>query len=214
LEAGRLRLEELVEKYGQLYSEALGIRLQGGGKDEVSKWFLAAILYGKPIRELTATKTYRRFESRGVVTAVRILETGWDGLVALLDEGGYTRYDFSTADKLLRVFQSLEAEYGGDLNLLHERASDPIDLEARLKALGKGIGDVTVSIFLRDLRGIWAKAKPRPTPLLQRAMRRLGIADLEVVAAEHRLSPAHLETALLRLERDLVKREPSLRVIL
>ncbi len=190
----------------------MGIKLQNGAKEEVVKWFLAAILYAKPIRESTATKTYRCFESRGIVTAARILETGWDGLVALLDEGGYTRYDFSTADKLLRVFQSLEAEYGGDLNLLHETASDSADLEKRLKALGEGIGDVTVSVFLRDLRGVWAKANPRPTPLVQRALKRLGTADIETFAARHGLAAARLETALVRLEKDLIRKDPSLQV--
>jgi hypothetical protein len=201
-----MELEELVERYGQLYSEALGINLQGGAKEEVTKWFLAALLYGKPIRESAATKTYRVFESRGVVTPERILKTGWHSLVALLDEGGYTRYDFSTADKLLRVFQTLEREYAGDLNFLHERASDSVDLERRLKALGKGIGDVTVSIFLRDLRGVWAKAKPKPTPLVENAMKRLGISDIESTAARHHLSPTRLETALLRLEKNVIKR--------
>jgi hypothetical protein len=29
-----------------------------------------------------------------------------------------------------------------------------------LKALGKGIGDVTANIFLRELRSIWSKAEP------------------------------------------------------
>jgi hypothetical protein len=35
------------------------------------------------------------------LTPKQILKTGWDDLVKILDEGGYTRYDFKTADRLL-----------------------------------------------------------------------------------------------------------------
>ncbi len=97
------------------------------------KWFLASILYGKPIRESTATTTYRAFESEGVLTASRILKTGWEGLVLILDEGGYTRYDFSTAERLLEIFGNLERRYGGDLNRLCVLAVDSEDLESRIR---------------------------------------------------------------------------------
>ena len=40
---------------------------------------------------------------RGVLSPSKILETGWDGLVEILDEGGYTRYDFKTATKILEI---------------------------------------------------------------------------------------------------------------
>lgn len=179
-----LSLRELVEEYGQLYSESLGIKLQARAKEEIAKWLLAAMLYAKPIRESTATKTFRCFEKHGVDTPARILKAGWDALVVILDEGGYTRYDHSTANKLLLVFRSVEAIYGGDLSLLHEQARDSSDLEDRLKALGKGIGDMTVSIFLRDLRGIWPKANPKPSALVQSTMARLGVADIVSFAAE------------------------------
>jgi hypothetical protein len=57
--------------------------------------------------------------------------------------------------------KDLQEQYAGDLNNLHEKAQDGKDLESRLKQLGKGIGDVTVNIFLRELRTVWVKARPR-----------------------------------------------------
>jgi hypothetical protein len=78
----------------------------------------------------------------------------------VLGRGGYKRYDFRTADKLLRVSHTLLQEYAGDLNTLHRVAADASDLERRIKGLGKGIGDVTVNIFLREMRCIWPKAQP------------------------------------------------------
>jgi hypothetical protein len=44
----------------------------------------------------------------------------------------------------------------------------------QLKALGKGVGDTTVAIFLRELRGIWAKAAPPLSPLALTAAIALG----------------------------------------
>jgi hypothetical protein len=41
------------------------------------KWFLAAILYSKPIRETSATKTYRCFAGMGIVSADGILRPAY-----------------------------------------------------------------------------------------------------------------------------------------
>ena len=81
-------------------------------------------------------------------------------VVAILDAAGYVRYDFSTATRLLAIMEELLRAYGGDLNKLHEQALDSVDLERLLKLLGPGIGDVTVTIFLRELRTVWPKSRP------------------------------------------------------
>ena len=201
-----MRLTDFVKEYGELYSRVLGINLATHHNSQLVRLFLASILYSKPIRESSATRTYKYFEKHSILTVDKILKTGWDGLVAILDEGGYTRYDFSTADKLLEVFGNLRKVYKGSLNLLHHGAADSSDLERRLKALGKGIGPTTVSIFLRDLKNIWPKARPSPSPLVQQAMRKLGIEDLEGFAKETNLDVARLETALLRLSKDFLRR--------
>jgi hypothetical protein len=207
-----MRLRDFVRQYGQPFSEMLGIDLKSRKAGEVSKWFLASLLYSKPIRESTATITYQVFEESEVVSPAEILKTGWEGLVSLLDEGGYTRYDFSTASKLLQVFGNLQKEYGGDLNRLHDAAADGEDLEKRLRDLGKGIGATTVSIFLRDMRGIWPKADPKPSPLVMLGMRELGIKDVKAFAARKGVDARWLETALMRLGKDFVRRGKTLDV--
>ena len=65
------------------------------------------------------------------------------------------------------------------LNYLHEEARDFEDLVNRLKSLGKGIGDTTVGIFMREMIGIWDKARPYPTPLARLAASNLGIGNIE-----------------------------------
>lgn len=210
---GTVDLRSIVKKYGQPYSELLGIDLCSGRNQEAVKWFLASVLYSKPIRESSATKTYGRFLQQGVVTVDRIVETGWEGLVSLLDAGGYTRYDFSTADKLLEVFGNLKKNYRGDLNLLHRESRDARDLENRLKTLGKGIGSTTVSIFLRDMRQVWNKADPEPTPLVRMAMKKLKVRDLKALSRTKRIDLVRLETALLRLAKDFLRKKRALGVI-
>jgi len=221
-----VRLEAFVEAYGQRYSEVLGIRLSGGDEGEVFKWFLASVLFGAPITESAAIKTYRCFEGHGVLTPQKIVRTGWEGLVEILDEGGYTRYDFKTADKLLMVANSLVDGYSGSLIHVHSVASDSRDLERRLKGLGKGVGEVTVSIFLRELRGVWERADPFPTELELLAGERLGLLEkgadaeealerLKVFWAKNGIagkSFVEFETALLRLGKECRKGECRVRL--
>jgi endonuclease III len=158
---------KLLRELGGAYSSALGINLASMESEEVFKWFLASVLFGARIGESIAMNTYKEFEKTGVLSPEAILKTGWQGLVDILDRGGYVRYDFKTATKLLEVMQTLKDKYEGDLNRLHFFAKDGRDLEKKLQSLGKGIGPVTVNIFLRELRDIWEKAG---TPLSESAL--------------------------------------------
>ncbi len=153
-------LQKLIAWQGKTYSAELGIDLSGGKEAEVFKWFLAAILFGARISETIVKNAFRKFVQIGLITPQKIVKAGWDRLVEVLDAGGYVRYDFKTADKLLEVMGNLLQEYGGSLNSLHQNARDTADLTERLQALGKGIGPTTTQIFLRELRGIWEKADP------------------------------------------------------
>ncbi|KPJ63360.1 MAG: hypothetical protein AMS15_00705 [Planctomycetes bacterium DG_23] len=214
---------EMLRSASGRFSKALNNNLDSGRSEEIFKWFLASILYGARISETIATSTYKVFEKEGVLTPEKILATGWDGLVALLDEGGYVRYDFKTATKLLEVMKALKENYGGDLNLLHRKAKDTEDLGKRIKALGKGIGDVTVNIFVRELRGIWKKAEPVPSGLVMDAAEKLGIISskedpkqvlrsLKKFWAKNRLAGwrfADFEAALVRLGIELRRKKFS-----
>ena len=214
----------LMEKLGGKFHVKLGIDLESGRSEEVFKWFLASILFGARITEKIAMNTYQEFERRGVLTPDKLLRTGWDGLVEVLDAGGYVRYDFKTATKLLEIMKSLKKGYHGNLSDLHSQATDPRDLEYQIKGLGKGIGDVTTNIFLRELRGIWEKAGPSPTELGVFASRNLSLtklagrdekerleilSDLKHVWERNKVEGkgfTDFEAALVRLGRDFCRR--------
>ena len=165
---------ELVKNRGGRYARALGIDLAAPDAGERFTWLLAAMLYGARISESIATRTWHEFAAHGLLTPARILATGWDGLVRRLDAGGYVRYDYKTATKLIEVCTALMRDYGGSLDALHDAATGPQDLERRIKALGRGIGDTTAGIFLRELRGLWARAEPPLSPLALAAATTLG----------------------------------------
>jgi hypothetical protein len=152
----------------------LGIDLDRGG-GEIFKWFLASVLFGAPISEAAAKKTYRLLVASGARTPNGIRKKGWRGLVSILDSGGYTRYDFKTADKLLELSRNLMDEYGGDLERLHAASGSQDELELRLKALAKGIGDTTVGIFLREMPGTW-DVRPKHSKQVMAAASRLGVS--------------------------------------
>ncbi len=173
-------IAELLEKYPGRFSVQLGINLSSRKPEEIFKWFLASVLYGARISETIVKHTYRELESGHILSPKVILDTGWDGLVAVLDKGGYVRYDFKTATKFLDLSRNLTDLYERDLNMLHAAATAPDDLEQRLKSLAKGIGDVTVNIFLREMRGNWEKAKPLPRELAAGAARAMGIIPKNV----------------------------------
>jgi hypothetical protein len=184
--------EKLVCNIGGSYARELGIDLAGSDERERFKWFLAAILYGARISVPLATRTWKEFAKLEVLSPRVIIDTGWEGLVKILDAGGYARYDFKTATKLLAVSASLRDEYHGSLDRLHELAAGPRDLEARLRGLGKGIGPTTISIFLRELRGIWYKSASPLSSMASDAARTLGYLG------PGRHTPSH---ALLQLQQ-------------
>ncbi len=159
----------------QNYSEELDLDLTRS--EDRFKWFLASILFAKRISAEIAKRTYRQFEAEALTTPETILEAGWDRLVQVLDCGGYTRYDFSTAKNLLKIVEDLQVKYG-DLENLHRESRSPKDLERRLQEF-KGVGSVGINIFLRELRGIWDKAKPKPSKIAIKIAQRLDLERVE-----------------------------------
>lgn len=207
---------KLLEQYQGRFAAELGLKLRSGPAAR-QQWFLAAIFYGGRISGVLAARTFRVFAAAGVYTPEAILAKGWDNLVVLLDEGGYTRYDFKTATKLLKVMASLQERYQGSLEQLHAAAADHQDLERRIMELAPGIGPATVNIFLRELRGLWTKADPDLSPLAQGAAEHLKLLEpglspreaLEQLRRRWQAQPiagrdfADLEAALVRLGLEL-----------
>ena len=79
----------------------LGIDLASKSEQELFKWFLACLLFGKPIQTEIAEQAWRELMEARLTSPTAVSRAGWDKLVSLLDRAHYVRYDFSTATKLL-----------------------------------------------------------------------------------------------------------------
>lgn len=140
-------------KNSNITSKELGIDLDSGKEEELFKWFLACLLFGKPIQQTVAKRAYFEFVKKGLLSPGKILEAGWNKLVRILDKGHYVRYDFSTAAKLLAVSKELKARYGA-VGEIVRRSKNRKDLDARLQEFN-GVGPVTAGIFLSGFSESW-----------------------------------------------------------
>jgi hypothetical protein len=193
----------LIERLGGRYSQEVGIDVDRGGED-VERWFLAASLFGARISAATAVRTYAVLAAAGVHTVADAGARSEADLVALLDEGGYARYDFQTSARLHALAAVLDRTWSGRVDTLGAALREPRHLEAELDRM-PGWGPVTVRLFLRELRGVWPGARPELDPRAGEALAHLGLAQNAGIGAVQRLaSVAHvdvrdLETALVRL---------------
>ncbi|MGE4542732.1 MAG: hypothetical protein AB7D06_01360 [Pedobacter sp.] len=187
-----------------LFSEELGIDLPRCSDGELFKWLLATVLFGGPVSQDVARKTYRTFQKYQLLDPMSISQAGWSHLVhPIMREGGYLRHDGVAASNVLEICNTLQEYYEGSLSQLHESAKDAKDLEFRLTSL-RGIDPVTVNIFLRELRPIWAKADPEPLPVVVEMAKKYKL-DLAGMDRKHP-DFTRVEAALIRLKRTRSKR--------
>ncbi len=157
---------------GGRFSTALGVDVEAG-EAEVDRWFMAATLFGARIPTAIAERTFHVLDEAGVTVATA-RAFGWDYLVALLDRGGYARYDYKTATRLHALCDVLGEHYGGRVCAIPDNARTPAELEEALDEL-PGWGPVTVGIFLRELRGVWTLATPALDPRTVTCAHHLGL---------------------------------------
>ncbi len=207
-------IKKLLTCFPKTFSEELEIDLTSSSENEIFKWFLASLLFGARISSKLAAKTFKKFEIRGLITPEAIQKAGWNRLVEVLDEGGYARYDYKTADMLLDITRRLQDHYGGKVINLIERAANFEELETMLTEF-KGVGPVTVNIFLREMRNMWSKANPplqrfvilaaQHLNLIKAEDSRKAFNQLKQIWKENSVRGKifiHLENALLRFGKD------------
>ncbi len=173
--------ENIINKESISYVKKFGLNL----RNDPFPCFLLAILFGARISENIASRTFSIMKVEGLIEPGRIIERGWEGLVDILDLGGYTRYDFKTATKILNVSRNIISK-GGLKNII-ENSANPEELVKELKSLSPGIGDVTVGIFMREIVDIYKNAKPMPSKFTIIAMENLGLElyDYKKIGVEY-----------------------------
>jgi endonuclease III len=124
--------------------------------DDMFRWFLLAYLFGKPIQSSVAARTWQLFIKRKLDSPWAILNTSHRGLVNVLDEGKYTRYDETTARGLHICMEQLIRDYEGSLILMYESSENEDEFSKRLQTL-YGVGPKTAEIFMRETEELFAR---------------------------------------------------------
>lgn len=134
----------------QLLPRDLGFEVHPRDEPSLFKWFLASFLFGNRISQEIAAGTWRVIvEVHGCDTPHKLCERSHSELVRMLGEGGYRRYDESTATRLSLLCRRLIDDYGGGILDIAEAAGGRADFERRLLEF-KGVGPVTLGIFMRE----------------------------------------------------------------
>lgn len=190
------------------YSSELGIDVTRGDS-EVERWFVAATLFGTRIAARIAARTFTVLSSAGIHRIIDASARPRDELVALLDAGGYARYDFRTATRLQDLARAVTERYEGEVGTIGRRFTDPEALDTVLGEL-PGWGPTTTRLFLRELRGVWPGAMGPLDPQAVAAARHLHLVTGQVggeltqiwrLAQRAQCDERDLEAALVRLNR-------------
>lgn len=194
-------VQVLLERHGRTFAEELGIDLATNSPEVLFRWMCAALLLSARIRAGNAMRAARALTDRGWMTARDMAAATWEERTHVLNQAGYARYDESTARMLGSTAELLLAEYGGDLRRLrHVAGHDPGQERELLKAC-KGVGEVGVDIYFRELQVAWQELYPFADRKALRTAALLGLpSDAEGLAQlvpHHEL--ARLVAALVRV---------------
>ena len=178
-------IDALLERHGKTYAAELGIDLGKGTPSVLFRWLCASILLSARISAGLAMHAARALGDQGRTTAQKMAAATWEQRTRTLNEAGYARYDESTSRMLGDTAELLVERYGGDLRRLREAAERDAGRERALLKQCKGLGDVGVSIFFREVQLAWDELYPFADKRALDAAQRLGLgSDAQALAKQ------------------------------
>ncbi|MEU9118048.1 endonuclease [Streptomyces sp. NPDC048483] len=170
----RALVRALLDRHGETYAEQCGIRVRNTPQPLYQVLVLADLLSTR-IRASVAVASARTLFDAGMSTPRRMLDATWQQRVDALGEGGYRRYDESTATRLGEGAALLLDKYGGDLRRMRQAADGEAgELRRALQEL-PGVGPTGSAIFLREVQGVWTEFAPFLDPKAVQGAERLGL---------------------------------------
>jgi hypothetical protein len=163
--------------HGRTFADELGIDAGSGAPAALFRLLCASLLFSARIDATIASRAARSLFDRGWTTARKLAASTWNDRVAALHDATYTRYQEQTAANLGDTAIHLLDRYGGDLRRLREQADRQTSRERALLKECKGIGDVGVDIFFREVQSVWSELRPFADDRALAAARRLGLGD-------------------------------------
>jgi endonuclease III len=197
----RAVVEAALERYPKTFAEEVGVR-RLDTPAPLFRLLVLALLMSARIRASIARDAAAALFRAGWRTPARMAEASWDSRARTLNRAGYARYDERTSTMLADTSRLLLDRYGGDLRRLRDEAGRHPRRERALLEEFKGIGDVGVDIFFRDVQAAWGELFPFVDRRALAAADRLGLGTSAEELARH-VSKArfvHLVNALVRID--------------
>ena len=167
-------VEALLDRHGRTFGDEAGIRL-ADTPSPLFCWLVAAILFSARISAANAVEAAAAMRKAGYTTADKMAGATWQQRVDVLTAHGYKRYDESTSRMLGDTAEMLLERYDGDLRRLREEAGRDPDQERKLLKECKGLGDVGVDIFFREMQDLWDELHPFADATATSSAEKLGL---------------------------------------
>lgn len=150
----------LLDLHGRTYAAEIGVDPRRNTPSPLFRLLCAALLFSARISSSIAVAAAKALTARGWTTAEKLAASTWAERAKTLNQAGYARYDEQTSRWLGESADLALDHYGGDLRKLREQAGRDPARERRLLKEFKGIGDVGVDIFFREVQGAWEELYP------------------------------------------------------
>ncbi|WP_339644440.1 hypothetical protein [uncultured Pelagibacterium sp.] len=197
-------IDALLDRYGQTYCDQLHIPIADNTPSPLFRWLCASILFSARIGAAQALEAAAALADAGWTTPEKLKAATWKERVDVLNKNGYARYDESTSRMLGDTADYLIETYDGDLRALRKKAGrDEAEMRNALKAF-KGLGDVGVDIFFREVQTAWGELYPFADKKSLDAARELGLPHTAQGLSKHVAEAdfPRLVTALVRASLD------------
>jgi hypothetical protein len=193
----------LLDVAGTTYAEETGINV-ADSPQALYRLLVMSTLLAARINASIAIKAARGMSKAGYRSAERMADAAWRDRVAVLHDAGYTRYQERTASMVGDLSELLRDRWKGDLRRLRDDAGRDPAAERKLLKQFKGMGDVGVDVFFREVQAVWDELRPFFDERARAGAARLGLPKDPAKLAE--LVPAadltRLSAALVRVELD------------
>src|SRR4051794_7063511 len=150
----------LLARHGQTFADELGIDVAKDTPSALFRLLCASTLMSARIGSQIAVEAARNLAKQGWRGPRKLTESTWQQRVEGLNEAGYTRYQEGTGTMLGDLTDQLLERYGGDLRKLRAEAEQDPKAERKLLKEFKGLGDVGVDIFFREVQVAWHELFP------------------------------------------------------
>jgi endonuclease III len=115
-------------------------------------WFLASLLFGRPVPQEAAASAFRKFKQDGWDSPDHFIADDHHPLWHELWEGDYHRMSSVMAEELRDVMHALISDYDGSIARLVRTSGSREEVSQRLQHF-KGVGPKTAEIFMREVPG-------------------------------------------------------------